>query len=291
MTQAKESELTLAPDGTLYHIRLSADTLADNVILVGDPERVNMFRPMMQHVEYENTNREMHTLTGSYHGQRLTVMSTGMGCDNIDIVMTELDAAANMDLRRRCPREQHRTLNIIRIGTCGSLQAEADCGSLVASAYAIGMDGLLNYYAHDPALLEQDLNREFVAHMQFPTTLATPYSAQASTRLLGAIAPTALHGITATAPGFYAPQGRHVRIAPALPHLNEKLASFRWNGLAITNLEMETSAIYGMSRIMGHNALTVCLVIANRTRGTFLNDYHAPMRDAIGQVLDNLAKL
>lgn len=286
MTEIKESELVLAPDGSLYHIHAKGENLADTIFLVGDPDRVNMFKEIFDSVEFEAQNREIHTLTGTYRGTRFTAMSTGMGTDNIDIVVTELDAAANMDLDHRCEREEHRTLNLIRIGTSGSLHSEIPTGSLVASKYAIGLDGLLNYYEHDDNLMEMEMQQAFVKHMQFPERLAHPYCVRGSQRLLDKIAQGMHLGITATAPGFYAPQGRHVRIAPAVKGLNEKLASFHWDGLPVTNLEMETSAIYGMSKMMGHEALTVCLIIANRADGTFLNDYHKPMREAIERIMN-----
>lgn len=286
----KDSELVLAPDNSLYHIRLTGDTLADNVLLVGDPERVNMFKKIFDSIEHESYNRELHALTGSYHGQRFTALSTGMGTDNIDIVLTELDAAANMDLTKRTAKESHRTLNLVRIGTCGSLHSEVPCGSLVASAYAIGLDGLINYYQHDPSLMEEAMLQQFTSHMHFPSSLATPYCVKGSHRLLTQIAFDMKKGITATAPGFYAPQGRCVRIAPAVSDLNQKLASFSWDGMQVINLEMETSAIYGLSRIMGHEALTVCLVIANRADGTFLNEYHDRMFSAITTIMDRLCQ-
>lgn len=286
----KDSELVLAPDGSLYHIRLTGDTLADDVLLVGDPDRVDMFKELFDSVEHESHNRELHAVTGRYRGHRFTALSTGMGADNIDIVLTELDAAANMDLHARTAKAAHRTLRLVRIGTCGSLHSAVPCGTLVASAYAIGLDGLVNYYRHAPTLMEEAMQRQFLAHMQFPACLATPYCVRGSRQLLSQIAFDMTHGITATAPGFYAPQGRYVRIAPALSDLNEKLATFAWDGLQVINLEMETSAIYGLSRIMGHEALTVCLVIANRADGTFLNEYHDPMRAAITTVMDRLCQ-
>lgn len=284
----KESELTLASDGTLYHIHLTNDTLADNVILVGDPARVEMFKPMFSVIDHESFNREMHAITGLCQGKPLTVLSTGMGTDNIDIVMTELDAAVNMDLQTRTPRNDHRSLNLIRIGTSGSLQEEIPVGSFVASKYAVGLDGLLNYYEHQSSVTDQDLTSLFIDHMQFGSAFARPYGVSASSELLSRIAFDMHHGITATAPGFYAPQGRHVRIAPTIEGLNERLAAFQFDNTKLTNLEMETSAIYGMSSMMGHNALTVCLIIANRPTGRFLNDYHKPMEELIEKVIDRI---
>lgn len=272
----RPSELPLAADGSLYHIHLTSDTLADKVLLVGDPDRVDMFKGIFDSVEHESRNRELHALTGSYHGSRMTALSTGMGCDNIDIVMTELDVAAD-----------GRQLHIVRIGTSGSLQEDIDCGSHVAAGYAIGLDGLMNYYREwDTPVAEMEC--AFDAHMGLDGRLAHPYCVRGSRLLLDKVAPDMHHGITATAPGFYGPQGRTVRLHPSIESLNEKLAAFRYDGLPVTNLEMETSAIYGFSHMLGHEALTVCLIIANRPKGTFLSDYHEPMRQLVGTVVERM---
>jgi uridine phosphorylase len=286
---SKESELVLAPDGSLYHIHLTGETLADNVLLVGDPDRVNMFKDIFESVEHESYNRELHALTGRYHGTRFTALSTGMGCDNIDIVATELDAAANFDLATRTPLVTHRSLNMVRIGTCGSLRADVDCGNLVASQYAIGMDGLMNYYKHGDEGFMHDMEQAFAAHMQLDPRLAAPYCVRGSERLLAQVADGMVHGITVTAGGFYGPQGRNIRLAPSIDQLNERLAEFSWDGVRVTNFEMETSAIYGFANALGHQPLTVCLIVANRPLGTFLSDYHKPMREAIGTIVERLA--
>lgn len=285
----KESELVLAPDGSLYHIHLTGETVADNVLLVGDPDRVNMFKDIFESVEHESYNRELHALTGRYHGTRFTALSTGMGCDNIDIVATELDAAANFDLATRTPLVTHRSLNMVRIGTCGSLRADVDCGNLVASQYAIGMDGLMNYYKHGDEGFMHDMEQAFAAHMQLDPRLAAPYCVRGSERLLAQVADGMVHGITVTAGGFYGPQGRNIRLAPSIDQLNERLAEFSWDGVRVTNFEMETSAIYGFANALGHQPLTVCLIVANRPLGTFLSDYHKPMREAIGTIVERLA--
>ena len=290
MPTIKDSELVLAPNGSLYHINMTGDNLADNIFLVGDPGRVNMFKDIFDTIEFESSNREIHALTGQYKNRHFTALSTGMGCDNIDIVVTELDAAANIDLKSRKVRDVHRTLNMIRIGTSGSLHSDIPCGSLVASAYAIGLDGLLNYYSHDEADFDEPMTRAFLQHIDLPSTVARPYCVKGSEALLRKVADITKTGITATAPGFYAPQGRHIRIAPSIPDLNERLSTFEWDGLKVTNLEMETSAIYGLSKLMGHHALTVCLIIANRADGTFLNDYHDQMRDTIVKIMERIAK-
>ena len=316
----KPSELPLATDGSLYHIHLTGSTLADKVLLVGDPERVNMFKGIFESIEHESHNRELHALTGRYHGTRFTALSTGMGCDNIDIVMTELDAAANIDIKttrhqdsetssaaRGLAVSKSRSLEIVRIGTSGSLQEDIDCGSHVASAYAIGLDGLMNYYKEWDVKsgMCKEMEESLLRHMDLDSRLARPYCVQGSTLLLEKVASDMHHGITVTAPGFYGPQGRTVRLHPSIENLNEKLASFEWTSslqdiksqplevsksrsLKITNLEMETSAIYGFSHLLGHDALTVCLIIANRPRGTFLADYHPQMRQLVGSVVERL---
>lgn len=293
----KASELVLAPDGSLYHIRLTSSTLADKVLLVGDPGRVDMFKDIFDSIEFESHNREIHALTGTYHGTRLTALSTGMGCDNIDIVMTELDAALRVE-SGEWKAESDRHLQLIRIGTSGSLQEDIDCGSHVASAYAIGLDGLMNYYKEWVSPLPE-MDQRFMVHMGLNRRLAQPYCVQGSDMMLNKIATDMHHGITATAPGFYGPQGRAIRLHPSIDNMNEKLASFSWpthssltthhSSLKVTNLEMETSAIYGFSHLLGHEALTVCLIIANRPRGTFLNDYHTQMRELVGTVVERLA--
>lgn len=286
----KASELVLAPDGSLYHIRLTRSTLANKVLLVGDPGRVNMFKEIFESIEFESDNREIHVLTGRYHGQRLTALSTGMGCDNIDIVLTELDAARHVEHGEwKAESTDLSPLQLVRIGTSGSLQADIDCGSHVASAYAVGLDGLMNYYREWDTPLP-DMEQAFDRHLELDGRLAHPYCVQGSPLLLNKIATDMHRGITATAPGFYGPQGRTIRLHPAVGDLNERLATFSYDGLPVTNLEMETSAIYGFSHLLGHQALTVCLIIANRPRGTFLNDYHPQMRQLIGTVVERLAE-
>lgn len=285
----KASELVLAPDGSLYHIRLTSSTLADKVLLVGDPDRVDMFKGIFDSVEFESCNRELHALTGRYHGTRMTALSTGMGCDNIDIVMTELDAALRVE-GGEWKEDSGRHLQIVRIGTSGSLQGDIDCGSHVASRYAIGLDGLMNYYREWRAKSEdwRALEDALLKHMELDERLARPYCVAGSELLFKKIAYDMHGGITATAPGFYGPQGRTIRLHPAIENLNERLASFRYDGIPVTNLEMETSAIFGFSQLLGHEALTVCLIIANRPKGTFLNNYHDEMRQLIGTVVERL---
>lgn len=285
MNTRVNSELVLAPDGTPYHTRLGSEQLADNVLLVGDPQRVEIFKQLLDSVDYESENREIHVLCGTFHGKRFSVVSTGMGCDNIDIVLTELDVAANVDTATGNPYPVHRALRMVRIGTCGSLHADLPCGSAVASAYAVGLDGLLNYYRHADDGFVPELEEAFCQHVTTGRRMARPYAVAAGSTLLRQVAYDMPQGITVTAPGFYAPQGRNIRVAPTLSHLNEQLASFQWNGLRVNNLEMETSGIYGMCRMLGHEALTVCMVVANRATGQFLNHYETEMRDLLQRVM------
>lgn len=287
----RESELVLAADGSLYHIHLNGEQIADTVILVGDPQRVDMFKPMFAAVEHETLNREIHSMTGSYKGKRITVLSTGMGTDNIDIVVNELDAAVNMDLERRTAKADHRSLNLIRLGTSGALHAETAVGSIVASEYALGLDGLLNFYKHDNSMLEEDMTEAFCRHAHLPQCFARPYIAKGDSRLMEQLAYDCHKGITATAPGFYAPQGRQVRLETAITDINSILTSFEYKGNKIMNFEMETSAIYGLSKLLGHRALTLCLIIANRESGTFLNNYKANMAALIEQTLDRISQI
>lgn len=283
------SELIINADGSAFHLHLRPEQLADRVILVGDPGRVSTVAAHFSEKECEVSSREFHSITGTYQGKRITVLSTGIGCDNIDIVMTELDAALHISGNGKWNETTDRQLKIVRIGTSGSLQADIDCGSHVASAYAIGLDGLMNYYREWDTPLP-DMDKLLKQHLTLDGRLATPYCVAGSATLLDKVAIGMHHGITATAPGFYGPQGRTIHLHPSIDGLNEKLASFSYNGLKVTNLEMETSAIFGFSHLLGHEALTVCLIIANRPQGTFLNDYHDPMRQLVGTIVERLAE-
>lgn len=285
----KESELVLSSKGGLYHIDLVGNQIADTVVLVGDPKRVDAFKPFFTSIEQETENRELHSITGVYRNTSITVLSTGMGTDNIDIVLNELDAAVNMDLDKRMPKAEHRKLNLIRVGTSGALHADIPVGSIVASSYAIGLDGLLNYYKHDDSMFEPEMAEAFYAHAKFDDCFAKPYVVRGSEMLLDKLGSDAYKGITATAPGFYAPQGRQVRLETRIEDINSLLSSFEYNGNRVLNFEMETSAIYGLSRLLGHNALTMCLIIANRATGTFLNNYKPNMNELIEKTLYNIS--
>ena len=287
----RESELVLAADGSLYHIHLRGEQIADDVILVGDPQRVDMFKNLFDDIEHETLNREIHSITGHYKDKRITVLSTGMGTDNIDIVVTELDAAVNMNLERREAKAEHRSLNLIRIGTSGALHAEVPVGSIVASEYALGLDGLLNFYKHDTSVFDEEMTEAFCQHAALPQCFARPYIAKCNNELLQRLAFDCHRGITATAPGFYAPQGRQVRLETAIADINGVLTNFEHRGNKVMNFEMETSAIYGLSMLLGHKALTLCLIIANRESGTFLSNYKPHMEKLIVQTLDRISSM
>ena len=285
--QIPASELPLQGDGAIYHLDLHPEELADNVILVGDPGRVSLISGMFDTVEVCKQNRELITHTGTYKRKRISVISTGMGTDNIDIVLTELDALANIDLRTRTVKEEHRTLNLVRVGTSGALTANIECGSFLASAYGLGIDGMLRYYDTGDLICE-DLVEEFVRHTGWDDRLPYPYGTAASPELLSRIAHDMLQGITVSAPGFFGPQGRFVRACLKYPELNQKIETFSYHGIPITNMEMECSAICGLGNLLGHRPLTVCLIIANRVTGKFLDDYHDRMEELCRTVLERI---
>lgn len=279
------SELPLNADGSVYHLRLQPEQLADRIILVGDPGRVPDVSRCFDEVEVEVRNRELVTHTGWLNGKRISVISTGMGADNIDIVVTELDALANVDLQKRVPKPTHKTLEMVRIGTSGSLRHEYPVDGFCAATHGLGLDGLLNYYAVDESVFDRDLERAIRAHVRWPERLATPYVVACSDDLLQRIGHDMLQGVTATAPGFFGPQGRVVRLPNTVPMQNDRLATFDDGVHRIANLEMETAALYGLGRSLGHKTLTVCLLIANRADKTFNEDYHPGMKKLIDTVL------
>ena len=285
--QIPASELPLQADGAIYHLNLHPEELADNVILVGDPSRVEMISAMFDSVELRKQNRELITHTGTFHGKRISVISTGMGTDNIDIVLTELDALANVDLSTRTVKEEHRALNLVRIGTSGALNPDIECGTFLASAFGLGIDGMLRFYdTHD--LIREDLVEAFVRHTGWDNVLPYPYCTPCSPVLLERIAHDMKQGITVSAPGFFGPQGREVRAKLKYPELNSRIETFEYQGNAITNMEMECSAIYGLGGLLGHHPLTICLIIANRVTGKFLDSYHDRMEQLCHTVLERI---
>lgn len=261
------SELIINADGSIFHLHLKPEQLADKIILVGDPGRVSLVASHFDAIECEVESREFKTVTGNYRGKRISVVSTGIGCDNIDIVLNELDALANIDFATREEKDSFKQLELVRIGTCGGLQPHTPVGTFVCSVKSIGLDGLLNFYAGRNAVCDLPLERAFLNHMGWSGNLCSPapYAVAADVELVERIAGSDMvRGITAVAGGFFGPQGRQLRIPLADPHQNAKIKSFKYNELCITNFEMESSAVAGLSALLGHKATTVCMVIANR---------------------------
>ncbi|MBQ3658184.1 MAG: nucleoside phosphorylase [Bacteroidales bacterium] len=287
MKPIEDSELIINGDGTIFHLHLKPENIADNIILVGDQNRVEAVAKFFDTVEFTAQNREFKTATGTKNSKRITVISTGIGTDNIDIVLTELDALANIDLKTRLPKQQHRTLNIVRIGTCGSLQADIPVGTPVVTAVAGGLDGLLNFYKDRNKVCDLELEKKFQEHTKRSTLLATPYFVKSSEVLLEKLKDFK-SGITLSAPGFYGPQGRVVRLEIVDPEINQRLETFEYNGMKINNYEMESSAINGLGRLLGHNTATICLVIANRRCKEFAPNYRNAMPDLISKIVNIL---
>jgi uridine phosphorylase len=283
------------PDGSIFHLHMKPGQLAGTVILVGDPERVKTVSDYFDEIEHRTHNREFAGCTGRYRGKRLTVLSTGIGAGNIDIVVTELDALANVDFATRQVRPGHRALNLVRIGTSGSMQDHITTGTAVMSAISIGFDGLLNFYAGRDAVCLPDYEAAFTAHMQWGKQLPAPYFVAASGKLIRLFAGVTVEGMTVSAPGFYGPQGRVVRLPLADPQLNEKVSAFTYRNRVITNYEMEGAALAGLSRLLGHEAVTVCHIIADRIHQTANVDYKnsstRSIADTIERVLDKLPAL
>lgn len=287
----KPSELILNPDGTIFHLHLKPEHVADTVLLVGDPGRVEMISSYFDHIECNIQNREFVTTTGWYKGRHLTVIATGIGTDNIDIVLNELDALVNIDLKKREIAHDKTSLNIIRIGTSGSLQENIPLNSFVISQRSIGFDGLLNFYDGRNVVADLDFELAFMKHTAWNNLWAKPYVIECSEQLFNDISgKKTISGINISAPGFYGPQGRVLRLPLADNDLNQKIESFRYQRKKITNYEMESSAIYGLSKLMGHEALTICLIIANRVTLEANENYHPEMQKLVEYVLKQLAK-
>lgn len=285
-----ESELIINSDGSVFHIHIRPDQLADKVILVGDPGRVEMFRPLLEKVECEGASREFVWITGRYNSERVTVLSTGIGTDNIDIVMTELDALANVDFTTREVKPEHRTLDILRIGTCGAIQPEIPLGSFIFSHISVGCDGLLNWYDNRDRIALLDFEEAFKKHVHWDKHLPDPYFVRASDKLIAKFADCTVKGMTISASGFYGPQGRVVRQGLAMPNMLEDFETFEFDGYKITNFEMEGSALAGMSAKLGHNAGTVCCAIAHRYLKDANTDYKPRVRELVVLALDRLTR-
>src|SRR5574344_501168 len=280
------SELIINEDGSVFHLHIKPEQLADKIILVGDPGRVSMVASYFDSTECENSNREFHSITGTYKDKRVSVISTGIGCDNIDIVLNEIDALANIDFSTREEKDTLRSLDIVRIGTCGGLQPNTPTGTFICSDKSIGFDGLLNFYAGRNEVCDLQLEEAFKKHMQWNPLLCAPYVIDADSSLIERIAKDDMvRGITIACGGFFGPQGRELRIPLADPKQNEKVESFEYNGMKITNFEMESSAVAGLSRLMGHHAMTCCMVIANRYAQKMNPEYKNSIDDLITRVL------
>ena len=282
------SELIINDDGSVFHLHILPEDLADTVIMMGDPGRVNLVANLFDTIELDKQSREFHTITGTYHGHRITALSHGIGTDNIDIVMTELDALANIDFKTRLPKKEHRRLTILRIGTCGAAQPDIPLGGYILSHISIGFDGVLNWYKDGENIFLKDFEDAFVQHMGWPERLGRPYFVRSSQRIVDKLKDWTFQGMTVSAPGFYGPQGRSVRLNLTIPDLIEKLESFSYKGYRVTNIEMESSALAGLAALLGHDAATVCLAIANRHIKESNPDYLPLMKQLLQKALASL---
>lgn len=282
------SELILNPDGSVYHINLKPEHIAPLVIFVGDPNRVDKVAAHFDSIEHETQKREFRTVVGSLKNKRITVISTGIGPDNIDIVLNELDALVNIDLKTRRKKLQHTSLEIVRIGTSGSLQDDIPVDSIVLGEYGLGFDGLLHFYDCQK-IMETKLEEAFINHTHYPTERSRPYIVKCNSELKQRLYSNEIFsGITATAAGFYGPQGRVLRLPLSDENMNQKIDSFKFKKLRITNLEMESAAIYGLSKLLGHKAVSMNAIIANRSNLTFSQDPYAAVENLIRYTLDKL---
>ncbi len=290
MNKIGESELIINSDGSIFHLKLKPEHIAKDIILVGDPGRVAMVSDFFDKVEHVITNREFITHTGTYKGKRISVIATGIGTDNIDIVLNELDALVNIDLNSRTIKEEKTSLNLIRIGTSGALHEDIEVDSFLLSEMAVGFDGLLNFYANRNSVCNTEMENAFKNHTNWNPLLTSPYFVNSSKELSERIGSGILRGITISAPGFYGPQGRVLRLQIQDPEINDKIRIFRYNDKRITNYEMESSALFGLSALLGHQAATVCVIIANRYAKKYSKDYKPAVKNLIKHVLDSLVE-
>ena len=281
-----DTELILTPENKIYHLNLSKEEIADDIILVGDPDRVAVISNKFDTIEHKIKNREFVTHTGTLNGKKISAIATGIGPDNIDIVINELDALVNIDFETRSINKKKKILNLIRLGTSGALQKNIAIDTFMVSSYGLGFDGLAHFY-QNKEILEQKMEEAYTSHANWPVNLATPYFIKASECLLD-IFPEIAHGITATAPGFYGPQGRALRLTPAIIDLHEKMEAFRYRKNKICNFEMETSALYYLGQTLGHNTLTICAVIGNRLTKAYSKDHKRTVEQMINLVLSRL---
>lgn len=291
MNTISHTDLILNTDGSIYHLALKPEDIASTIILVGDPGRVTLVSSLFDRVDVQKANREFVTHTGTIQGKRISVISTGIGCDNIDIVLNELDALVNVDLETRTIRKDKKQLSLVRIGTSGALHEHIRPGDRIVSGIAGGFDGLYHYYSDKEGVGVDGLTDLFKTHTQWKSSLPDPYFTRASERLLSLFAEEGMvSGITLSTPGFYAPQLRSIRLHPHDVHLIQKLSTFRFDHMQITNFEMESSALYALSALLGHEAVTLCVAVANRITKKFLADYRPAMESLIKMVLDKLRR-
>ncbi len=283
-----DSELPINSDGSAFHLHLKPEQITDRIILVGDPGRVDMISGMLDSVRFSMFSREFKSVIGTYRGKEVMALSTGIGSDNIDIVVNELDALANIDYSTRTEKAEHRTLTLVRVGTCGAIQEDLPVGTYLVSEKSVGMDGVLNYYPAVNDVSDADFEQEFCRQTGVMDRWARPYVVSSDPELVERIGKDMSMGVTVTAVGFYAPQGRCLRGGLAHPDFNERLRAFRFGRYRITNYEMESSALEGMARMLGHKAMTVCLVVANRYSKSMFTDYHGSMEGLVRTVLDRI---
>jgi uridine phosphorylase len=283
-----ESELIINSDGSAFHLHIRPEQLSDKIVMMGDPDRVTMTASFFDSIECDVRSREFHTVTGIYKGKRITALSHGIGTDNIDIVLTELDALANIDFNTRLVKNEFTQLTMVRVGTSGGMQPHCPVGSYVVSEKSVGFDGLIHYYANSESIREMDFEEAFQREVCWSPYHCSPYVVSADEELVDRVGHDMIRGVTISAIGFYGPQGRHVRMPLADPNLNARIESFRFGEYSITNYEMESSAIAGLGKLMGHKAMTVCAIIANRVALKSNADYKGSTEDLIKIVLDRI---
>jgi uridine phosphorylase len=286
----KPSDLLINEDGSIYHLKIKPEELADTVLIVGDPARAEEIATSFDNIEHSNSNREFTSFTGTYQGKRFTALSTGIGTDNIDIVINELDALANIDFATRTEKDKKRSLQIVRLGTSGSMHPNVKAGTMVLATHGLGIDGTMQYYANLNRVIDQKLTDHFIDSLKWPEFLPKPYIVPGYSELIHKLDHGPFKGITVTAPGFYASQGREIRLPGSFPGMLEKIASFEYQNHMVVNFEMETAALYGLAALLGHQAASICVILANRALGTYDPSYKQSVKGMIGFVLENLTK-
>ena len=286
MSKILPSELMITNEGAVYHLNLKPENISDKIILVGDPSRVTMIASHFDSIDFDITHREFHSIGGTYKGKHITAMSTGISSDNVDILMTELDALINIDFSTREIKPNLRALDIVRLGTCGALQDSLELGDFILSRYSMGLDGMVNFYADSKKYRFKEIETAYMQHMNWDSELPRPYVVKSSDELSDKFIPFATEGFTACAGGFFAPQGRVVRLKPTVENLVDKTISFEYNGMKVTNFEMEGAAVAAMAHLLGHRATTVCLAVAHRTKKAANTDYDVRMNELIIKTLE-----